>query len=164
MEYEVRRVRPDEWARLRGIRLTALADAPHAFARTLDEESGYDERFWRERIARSAYFLGWDGDCPAGMVGGFRTQDGGWHVVSMWVSPPARGTGLAGQLIDAVASHARGDGAPGLILWVADGNDRAHAFYRRMGFYLTGRRQPIRPEAPQRWESEMARGLEETAG
>ena len=155
MEYEIRRLAPDDWAAFRDVRLAALADAPYAFAGTLDTEAGYDERRWREWIGRSAFFLGWDGDRPDGMVGGYGQQDGGWHVISMWVAPQARGAGLAGRLIGAVARHARGQNAPTLTLWVTDGNDRARAFYQRAGFRGTGRRQQVRPEDPGLWEEEM---------
>ncbi len=155
-----RRVRPGDWADLRDARLAALADAPYAFASTLDREIGYDERRWREMIGRARFFLAWDGTSAragrqAGLVGGFGQEDGGWHVISMWVRPAARGAGLAGRLIDAVARHARAEGAPTLTLWVTDGNDRARAFYRRAGFRSTGRRQPVRPETPELWEEEM---------
>ncbi|HEY2442513.1 MAG TPA: GNAT family N-acetyltransferase [Streptosporangiaceae bacterium] len=159
MGYEVRRVRPDDWATLREVRLAALADAPYAFASTLENESGQDEQRWRERIGRDTYFLGWDGGRPAGLAGTFRQQDGDWHLISMWVSPQARGTGLADELVDVVVRHVRGQGAANLLLWVADGNDRARDFYLRVGFRSTGRRQPIRPQAPELGEEQMSRSL-----
>jgi ribosomal protein S18 acetylase RimI-like enzyme len=59
----------------------------------------------------------------------------------MWVSPGARGSGLADRLVGAVTGHARRAGAGQVTLWVAVGNERARAFYRRMGFTPTGRRQ-----------------------
>ena len=159
MEYEIRRVAPGEWAAFRDVRLAALAEAPCAFAATLDMETGYDERRWRERVSTSVFFLAWDGDRAVGMAGGYGQGDGGWHVISMWVSPQARGSGLAGRLIGAVARHARGQDAPTLTLWVTDGNDRARAFYRRAGFRSTGRRQQVRPQTPGLWEEEMLLGL-----
>jgi ribosomal protein S18 acetylase RimI-like enzyme len=155
MAYEIRRLQPGDWGVLRDVRLTALAEAPHAFFGRLDEEAGYDEQRWRNWIAGSAIFVAWDGRGPAGIAGGYARPDGGWHLVSMWVSPHARGTGLSGRLVDAVTRQARAQEAPALTLWVTDGNDRARAFYQRMGFRGTGRRQPVRPEEPQRWEDEM---------
>jgi 5'-3' exonuclease/ribosomal protein S18 acetylase RimI-like enzyme len=155
MDCEIRRVAPGDWSAFRDIRLAALADAPYAFAGTLETETGYDERRWRDWISKSALFLAWDGDRPVGMVGGYGQDGGGWHVISMWVAPQARGSGLAGRLIGAVARHARRQNAPALTLWVTDGNDRARAFYRRAGFRSTGRRQQIRPQEPGPWEEEM---------
>jgi GNAT superfamily N-acetyltransferase len=112
MDGEIRRVAPGEWAAFRDIRLAALADAPYAFAGTLETETGYDERRWREWVSKYALFLAWEGERPVGMVGGYGQEDGGWHVISMWVAPQARGSGLAGRLIGAVARHARGQNAP----------------------------------------------------
>jgi GNAT superfamily N-acetyltransferase len=159
MGYEIRRVGPGDWAALRDVRLAALADAPHAFASTLAQERGYGEQRWRDATGRTAYFLAWDGGRPVGLVGGFARDGGGWHVVSMWVSPPERGTGVAGLLIEAVAGHAAAQGAPDLTLWVTDGNDRARAFYQRAGFGSTGRRQPVPERATGDWEEEMMRRL-----
>jgi ribosomal protein S18 acetylase RimI-like enzyme len=39
---------------------------------------------------------------------------------------------------------------------VTEVNDRARAFYRRLGFAPTGVRQPVRPEEPDHWEEELA--------
>lgn len=159
MGIEIRRVEPGDWKVLRDVRLAALAEAPYAFMSTLAEEEAYDEAAWRERIARSALFLAWDGAQPVGIVGTFGRDDGGWHVVSMWVSPAARGTGTAGGLIGAVVAHARAQAASTLTLWVTDANPRARAFYQRMGFRATGNRQPVRPQTPDEWEEEMLRRL-----
>jgi ribosomal protein S18 acetylase RimI-like enzyme len=42
-----------------------------------------------------------------------------------------------------------------LVLWVTEVNDRAKAFYRRMGFTPTGARQPVRPDEPDHIEAQM---------
>jgi ribosomal protein S18 acetylase RimI-like enzyme len=104
MGYEIRQVHPDDWPALREVRLTALTDAPYAFMSTLERESGYDEARWRQWIAGSACFLAWDGGQPAGLVGGLLLDNGEWHVVSMWVSPQARGSGVARQLLEAAVT------------------------------------------------------------
>ncbi len=76
----------------------------------------------------------------------------------MWVSPHARGHGVADLLITAVMEHAEAAGAPRVTLWVTLGNSRARAFYQRMGFSPTGRRQvyPREGAAPLD-EEELAR-------
>jgi ribosomal protein S18 acetylase RimI-like enzyme len=76
----------------------------------------------------------------------------------MWVSPAARGGGLADLLVGAVTEHARQAGADRVTLWVAVGNDRARGFYQRMGFTPTGRRQQYpRVGAADLDEEELAR-------
>jgi ribosomal protein S18 acetylase RimI-like enzyme len=76
----------------------------------------------------------------------------------MWVSPQLRGTGAAELLVGAVVDHARAVGASRITLWVALGNARARAFYLRMGFTPTGRRQSYpRDGADALDEEELAR-------
>jgi ribosomal protein S18 acetylase RimI-like enzyme len=68
----------------------------------------------------------------------------GWHLTAMWVSPLARGSGVADLLVEAVVSHVRDRGGKLITLWVAAGNGRARAFYGRLGFQPTGRQQIYR--------------------
>jgi len=133
---------------MRRARLAALAESPAAFASTVSRELGFDEAEWRRRAGASVWFLAWRDGEPVGMVASFAEggQDppGSWHLVGMWVSPEARGSGVADQLVQAVAGHARAAGSARLTLWVADGNARAMAFYRRLGFRPSGARQTYR--------------------
>jgi len=160
---DIRRCRPDDWAALREVRLTALADAPEAFGSTLDRELGYDEQRWRGWIESAAVFLAWRNGRPDGMVAGFANEPDrpdsvphSWHLVAMWVSPQMRGLGVAAELVGRVARHAHGQDAASLVLWVTDVNPRARAFYQRLGFRSTGVRQPVRPTEPDHWEEQFA--------
>ena len=134
MDVTVRRIRPDEGPLLKQVRLAALVDSPSAFAKTHAEESAYDEAEWTRRATESsngadgATFVVEVGGEVQGLVGGRRLD--GAELVSMWVRPEARGTGAAEALVDAVVAWAAGP----IELWVTQGNDRAIAFYRRMGF------------------------------
>ena len=172
-DVRVRRADPDEWAAVREVRLAALADAPDAFASTMRREAARGELQWRSRITASPWFLAWRAGTPAGLVaavpdqpaGGLRAEAPcGWHLVSMWVSPRARGHGVADLLLGAVIDHAEAAGAPQVTLWVALGNARARAFYQKMGFLPTGRRQlyPRAGAAPLD-EEELARALRSAA-
>lgn len=165
---QIRQAAPDDWAALRQVRLAALAEAPYAFGSTLDSEIARPERHWRARIAGWPQFIAWAGTEPVGIAAGFAEPAadsdqagarGSWHLVSMWVSPQARGRGIADDLVAAVSACARADGARRLTLWVTDVNARARAFYQRMGFRSTGRRQLVRPEEPDHWEQELALDL-----
>jgi ribosomal protein S18 acetylase RimI-like enzyme len=157
---QIRRMEPGEWTTVRGVRLAALADAPEAFASTLDRELGFEEATWRERIAASPWFLAWRDGEPVGLVAVVTQQPGGLHLVSMWVSPQVRGSGVADGLVAAVTAHARAAGVSTVTLWVATGNDRARGFYERMGFRSTGVRQTYqRADAPDLDEEELALDL-----
>ena len=74
-----------------------------------------------------------------GYLACFVDAPGQGHVVSVYVAPSHRGTGLAGQMIDGVVGWARGEAAlDRLHLHVHEDNARARAFYRRYGFTETG--------------------------
>ena len=164
----IRRLGPDDWELSRRVRLAALAEAPYAFMSTLQREQGFEEQTWRQRLgsATAATFLAWHEGEAAGMATG-KVDDpddefavpGAWQLVGMWVDPLARGLGVADALIEAVAGHASAAGAPVLLLWVTEVNDRARAFYQRMGFSRTGARQPVRSTEPDHWEEQMIRQL-----
>lgn len=139
---------PGDWASLREVRLAALRDSPATFASTLDQELALAEQDWRQRARSAAWFVARTGRDMAGLVAVFPVPEDNpatkWHLVSMWVSPQMRGRGVAALLVDAAAAHVAAAGAQRLTLWVADGNDRAHAFYLRAGFRPTGQRQTYR--------------------
>jgi len=150
----VRRVTPADGALLREVRLRALRDAPEAFASTYDAEVQRPQSFWDDRVRNAAagndIYSGLavvDGQ-TVGLVGGFRNDEDGHHadidLVSMWVAPSHRGSGVAEQLVDAVLEWARDDARAEVVgLWVTRGNDRAQRFYERLGFVETGDVQPL---------------------
>lgn len=154
MAVTVRRIRPTDGALLRRVRLAALADTPSAFAKTHAEESTYADEEWSSRASAWAdgdegvtFFAEVDGEVR-GLVGGHRPN--GAELVSMWVEPGARGSGVAEALVAAVVDWADGP----LELWVTHGNDRAISFYRRMGFEETADVKPL-PSDPCKNEVRM---------
>jgi hypothetical protein len=55
MGMEVRQARTTDWEALRELRLRALADAPDAFASTLQKEMEFSEQVWRQRAEGGAW-------------------------------------------------------------------------------------------------------------
>jgi GNAT superfamily N-acetyltransferase len=96
-------------------------------------------------------------DLPVALAGGFweDTEPDIAELVSMWVSPPARGKGYGSALIAAVNEWAVAGGWT-LALWVTDGNQPARTLYEAEGFVATGERQPL-PSDPERDELRMVR-------
>jgi len=150
----VRLLAASDWAELRAARLAALAEAPYAFASTLAREQQFTEQTWQERASRGQTFAAWDGATIVGLATGLPVG-GDWHLVGMWVSPTMRGTGVADRLVAAVCELAAQSGATSVTLWVTEVNDRARAFYRRLGFGPTGGRQLVRADEPDHWEEEL---------
>ena len=70
------------------------------------------------------------------------------ELVSMWVRPDARGSGVGRRLIEAVLDWAQGAAFGEVRLWVVDGNERAERVYSRLGFRRTGTVAPVREGEP----------------
>jgi ribosomal protein S18 acetylase RimI-like enzyme len=127
------RLTADDWREFRDVRLASLADAPGAFgSRHADWVDASEER-WRARLTDVPLtVVAREEEHSVGVVSGVPAGD---HVelISMWVAPTHRGTGLAGRLIDEVVDWAAGQGL-GTELMVRDDNEPAVAAYERAGF------------------------------
>jgi ribosomal protein S18 acetylase RimI-like enzyme len=140
---ELRVLTPDDWRIWRELRHAALAEAPYAFGSRLADWQGEGDREerWRERLSIPGshnLVVLLDGQ-PVGMASGVPDdQDGVAELISMWVSPAARGRGAGDRLMSAVERWARQSGAHTLKLAVSEGNENAIALYQRSGFAATG--------------------------
>jgi GNAT superfamily N-acetyltransferase len=162
---EVRPATLADWPTVRSIRLRALADAPDAFASTLEREAAFDDAEWQRRVAPGNWVLALAEDDVVGVAAGIQERgrpDDDRHLVAMWVAPEFRGRHVADRLVAAVADWARSNGAVTLSLWVAAGNDRARRCYLRLGFEASGERQPL-PNRPDVTEERMAKPISPTA-
>jgi len=162
----VRRIRADDAARMRALRLEMLADSPLAFIERLADAAARPLHEYAERAARSAVgdliaqFVAETGPATgqAGRTATGPTADrrfvahAGAHVwrddpsvsvlFAVYISPAWRGRNLLAELVDAVAAWSRAAGRPELLLEVVVGNDRAVRAYQRLGFADTGVRLP----------------------
>ena len=151
---EVRTARPDEWRRVRDLRLRALADSPDAFGSTLEHERAHAKRDWLHWISgweRSVNRLvvAVDGDEWIGMAVGSRTgEDDRAHLYAMWVDPRSRRAGVGRRLVEAVLEWARAEGATEIELGATAINRAAVEFYERLGFSDTGERHALRDGSP----------------
>ncbi|MFF1958329.1 GNAT family N-acetyltransferase [Streptomyces sp. NPDC058220] len=169
MNHVIRAVRPDEWAKVKQIRLESLQDpaAPLAFLDTYEQARRYSDAYWQERAAgssprhgtRAGQFIAeapdgsWSGSValliekPGGddFLGTSVEQAQG-HLVGVYVRPEQRGSGLIGALIAAALDWAWSVEEPRLgrvRLYVHEGNGRAQAAYRKIGFVPTGKVVPF---------------------
>ncbi|MFL6185941.1 MAG: GNAT family N-acetyltransferase [Actinomycetes bacterium] len=154
---EVRQARAADWETLRELRLRALADAPDAFASTLQQETAFPEQVWRQRAeggAASVNFIAYEGGAGIGMAAIFAVANtpGRMHLVGMWVDPQHRRRGVAQALVERAVRWAEERQASEVLLWVADHNVPARMLYERVGFQPTGERQPL-PSNPVLTES-----------
>jgi GNAT superfamily N-acetyltransferase len=163
-EIVIRRVRAEEWERLRSLRLRALADAPMAFGSTLAEEQARPDHEWHARAAAGSQggdrvtFIAEHRSRWAGSATGVLEWEGAgtrpaW-LVGMWVSPEVRRRGIARALVIAVTEWARERGADVLNLHVTETNAEAIALYERLGFQFSGETAPL-PHTPAVRENHM---------
>ncbi|MGW1768612.1 GNAT family N-acetyltransferase [Streptomyces sp. NPDC002073] len=175
----IRAIRPDEWEKVRDLRITSLKDpaAPVAFLETVEQAEAREDTFWQDRAAGSSHggaarqFVAeapdgsWSGSVvmlveQAGAADFFEGEiamDQG-HLVGVYVRPEYRGTGLTEALFDTALDWAWSLESPALErvrLFVHEDNGRAQAFYRRAGFTFTGTVVPM-PEGDGAMELELA--------
>ncbi len=157
----VERAGPKDWKRYRNLRLSALTDAPDAFASTLEEEQCFTAETWRGRLTGETWvtFLGRIDDKDLGLAtcGPYDEAAG---LYSMWVAPAARGQGLGDALVQAVIALAREKGHGELLLDVGDENPPAIRLYRRNGFRATGVAESLPPPRDHIKEHQRRRLLE----
>jgi GNAT superfamily N-acetyltransferase len=164
MGVTVRRVRFQDAARMRALRLEMLADTPLAFLETLAEAAALPHKEFADRVARnavgplSAQFVAEVDGHFVGHAGGIMSPDDRTVTIifAVYITPAHRGTGILKQLIDEVAAWSRTAGRPELMLEVVVGNDRARKAYERLGFVDTGVRVP-HPVIPTLRELRMLR-------
>ncbi|TDU90688.1 ribosomal protein S18 acetylase RimI-like enzyme [Kribbella voronezhensis] len=159
---ELHELTADDWKTWRGLRLAALADAPSAFGSRLADWENAGEDRWRARLElpRSYNLIAVLDGTPVGMASGVLPPDeeGVAHLISMWISPTARGQGIGDKLMTDIETWARAASAHTLKLSVVEGNEKAHSLYVRNGYVDTDEPGDLMPDGITR-EIVMAKQL-----
>ncbi|WP_019145373.1 GNAT family N-acetyltransferase [Aeromicrobium massiliense] len=155
----VRRVREDDWSRLRGLRLEALRDpvAHLAFLEDVDEALARPDGFWHERTRSASagrsvcQVVAVDaGGEPVGTVTALVAEPGEPDylgdvgperraaVVGVYVRPSHRGAGVLARLLAAVEEWLVDADVPRVRLHVHEQNERARRAYLRCGYTDVG--------------------------
>ena len=133
----IRSTTEDDWEVLREIRLASLLDAPMAFGTTYAAAAANTEAQWRDRAAGRGpgrFVLALVDGAAVGMAGAVVNAAGEFGLIGMWVRPEHRGGGVAAALVEAVKANALARGYSGVVLDVSTQNQRATAFYKKLGF------------------------------
>ncbi|MCW2791492.1 MAG: hypothetical protein JWO76_590 [Nocardioides sp.] len=135
---DITRIGPADWETFRTVRLASLSESPAAFgSRHADWVDAPVER-WQSRLTQVPLtLLAREATTVIGVVSGVPVGERWVELISMWVAPSARGTGVARQLIDAVVDWAAGQDRT-TFLMVRSDNVRARKSYERAGFVDTG--------------------------
>ena len=140
-DVHIRKLTPADAAAYRAIRLAGLKQNPEAFGSTFETEFAKPLAWFFDRLSESTVF-GASRDREILGVAGFaaRTTQKEAHKGLLWgmyVRPEARGTGVAGRLVEAVIDFARSR-VELLQLSVVVGNERARRLYAGLGFVEYG--------------------------
>ena len=130
---------PNDWLRLRSIRLEALADSEHAFGGTLEAESIEDETAWRAKFEKNDFLIASvDGVDGAMMYIEVLKGDFGatcW-IGGCWSDPRFRGKGLMRAMFTYIDEQEKDWKIQGLGVWTD--NYKAIAAYEKLGFVKMG--------------------------
>jgi ribosomal protein S18 acetylase RimI-like enzyme len=156
---ETRKVRTSDAKLLRDLHVRMYADAPDAFSETLAQAQAMTALDWQQRAQHYAEgpdavaFVAVESDAACGFIAGFvgRWREGSLRaddvatvtMAKAWVDPAWRRQGLGRALTEAVASWAKDKRAKILEVQVTENNAAAVAFYSKLGFTDTGRREPL---------------------
>ncbi|HTX71938.1 MAG TPA: GNAT family N-acetyltransferase [Rectinemataceae bacterium] len=139
----IRRIQTGEWGIYRQLRLAALLESPRAFSTTYEDALARTEESWREQADSAARggdrcsFLAFtEQGFPVGLASAYRDgrKPDEAELLQVWVSPNLRGSGLARSLVKAALAWCGDRGIWRVTAIVVEGNDRALAFYGRLGF------------------------------
>lgn len=158
-------ISPENASIFKAARLRALQDTPSAFGSTYAKESQLTDADWVARAnswngEKSILYMAMETGAVIGIAGSHLDQNDPTqaHLISMWTAPTHREQGVGRLLVEEIVSWARLRNAVSLKLMVTSSNDSAAAFYRRLGFTLTGRTEPY-PNDPALIEYEMAQSI-----
>ena len=134
---------PDQWMRVRDIRLRSLQVNPEAFGGTFEKESIEDEATWREKFIKNDFLIASvDGHDAAIMY--IEVLDGDFGATcwigGCWSDPSYRGKGLFSAMMKFVDAQDRGWDVQGLGVWID--NYSAISAYEKLGFIKMGEGTP----------------------
>jgi GNAT superfamily N-acetyltransferase len=132
-------IEPNDWQRLRSIRLEALTDSGHAFGGTLEGESAETESAWREKFVKNDYLIASIDGKDVAMLS-VEVLDGDFGATcwigSCWSNPDFRGKGLLRSLFTYIDKQDKDWKIQGLGVWTD--NYTAIAAYEKLGFVKMG--------------------------
>ena len=135
----VEQLAPDEWQRLRSIRLEALTDSGHAFGGTYEAESAEDESTWRLKFEKNDFLIASvNGEDAAMLYIEILKGDFGatcW-IGGCWSNPKFRGKGLMRALFTYIDRQDKDWKIQGLGVFTD--NFSAIAAYEKLGFVKMG--------------------------
>lgn len=151
-KFKIRVLEPQDWQAYKRIRLDSLKDSPDSFGATHEQERLFADSDWFSRLQPKS-----DGSIsrPLGAEANGGLVGLAWglihhsdlkiaHIYQMWVSPVARGKGIATTLLDEMQTWAVSKKCLSLELSVTANNSTAVGLYRGYGFKPVGKQEALR--------------------
>lgn len=130
---------PDEWQRLRSIRLQALQESADAFGGTFEIESAEDETAWRAKFEKNDFLIASVNGVDAAIMS-IEVLNGDFGATcwigGCWSNPQFRGKGLLRQMFTFVDQQDKDWKVQGLGVWTD--NYSAISAYEKLGFVKMG--------------------------
>ena len=130
---------PDQWQRVRAIRLRALEESGYAFGGTFEVESAEDEAMWRLKFEKNDFLIASEAGVDAAILyievlkGDFGATC--W-IGGCWSDPQFRGKGLMRAMFTFIDEQEKDWKVQGLGVWTD--NFSAIAAYEKLGFVKMG--------------------------
>lgn len=134
----IRRLQAGDAALWRDLRLEALANHPEAYGSTHDDWAGRPLTDFADRLTSGRVFGAFVGGALVGSAALDPDGLGQGALTAVYVQGSHRGKGIARRLLKTVIRAARRDGMTGLVLSVAEDNQRARRLYLAAGFRDAG--------------------------
>lgn len=143
-ELHIGSISPDDWKKVRDIRIRAVTEEPAAFGENPVEAGTISEAVWRERLASGQYLFVKRGEELLGMgcqviEKNEKSKHIAW-IYGVYIAPEIRGKGWGKKLLSALVELARKQ-HPGLIKVMLNASatqTAAIALYESLGFTRVG--------------------------
>ena len=136
-------IHPDDWFRLRAIRLKSLQVNPEAFGGNYEIESAESESEWRKKFEKLDFLIASIDGRDAALMS-VEELDGDFGATcwigGCWSDPAYRGKGLLRAMMNFVDQQDSGWQVQGLGVWID--NYSAIAAYEKLGFVKMGEDTP----------------------
>lgn len=132
-------IHPDDWFRLRALRLKSLQVNPEAFGGNYEIESAETESEWRKKFEKLDFLIASIDGRDAALMS-VEELDGDFGATcwigGCWSDPANRGKGLLRAMMNFVDQQDSGWQVQGLGVWID--NYSAIAAYEKLGFVKMG--------------------------
>jgi GNAT superfamily N-acetyltransferase len=151
---------PDEWERLRDIRLRSLKESPEAFGARFEIMSSFTETQWRDEFSKLTHLVASTDQVDISTMT-IEILEGDFGATcwigSCWSDPIFRGKGALRAMFEHLDQNAdtRGWSKQGLGVWID--NYSAITAYERLGFVAMGEPQES-SRKPGKFYQRMIRG------